>query len=95
MTRSITAALLGLGLVAASVVPALAQTVIVPAPSASPATVVAPAPSTTIVVPQGSTVTVTPPAPTTAVVAVKPWCGGTYSTMGGTNFGGCPGYFPR
>ena len=98
MTRSrITLAALALGLIAASVVPALAQTVIVPAPSASPSTVIAPSQSgTTVVAPPGSTVIVQPPpAPVAAVVPVTPWCGGAYSSAGGSNFGGCPGYLPR
>jgi hypothetical protein len=100
MTRPrIIAAILGLGLVAASVAPALAQsTVIVPAPSASPTTVITPSQSgTTVVVPPGSTVTVQPPpsVTTTAVVPVKPWCAGEYGTPGGTNFGSCPGNLPR
>ena len=95
-----TAAVLGLGLVAAFVAPALAQSpppaVIVPAPSASPPTVVAPSASgTTIVTPPGSTVTVQPPATTTAVVPVTPWCAGAYGAPGGTNFGSCPGYLSR
>src|SRR5215208_7016030 len=97
MNRStITATLAALGLVAVSIVPASAQTpsttVIVPAPSASPATVVTPGPSgTTVVAPPGSTITVQPPAqPMTAAVPVRPWCGGAYGTPGGTNFGGCP-----
>jgi hypothetical protein len=101
MNRStITAALVTLGLLVVAIVPAAAQTqsgttVIVPAPSASPPTVVTPgATGTTVVAPPGSTVTVQPP-PTTAVVAVSPWCAGTYSTMGGTNFGGCAGNIPR
>jgi len=91
MTRSLKAAFLGLGLVAASVVPALAQQPVIvvpaPAPAASP-------PTTTIVVPQGSTVTVTPPAAPAVAVAARPWCGGAYGTPGGTNFGGCP-FVPR
>ena len=98
MTRShIAAAMLALGLLAGLVVPALAQTVVVPAPSASPPTVVAPSQSgTTVVAPPGSTVVVQPPATTTAaVVPVTPWCGGAYGAPGGTNFGSCPGYLPR
>ena len=99
MTRSrITAMVLGFGVLAASVAPALAQnpppTVIVPAPpAASPPTVVAPSASgTTVIAPPGSTVIVQPPAPTTAVVAVRPWCSGAYAAPGGTNFGSCPSY---
>jgi hypothetical protein len=105
MNRStISAALVGLGLLAAAASPALAQsgTVIVPAPppvqspSASPPTVVTPgAGGTTVTVPPGSTVTVTPPAAPSMAVAVKPWCGGEWSSMGGSNFGGCPGNLPR
>jgi hypothetical protein len=94
----ITAALTALGLLALSIAPVAAQaptTVIVPAPSASPPTVVAPSASgTTVVAPPGSTVTIQPPPAPVAVVA-QPWCGGAYSPAGGTNFGGCPGYFPR
>jgi hypothetical protein len=99
--RTITGALVALALLAAFLVPAPAQaqgTVIVPAPapSASPGTtVITPGPAgTTVVAPPGSTVTVQPP-PATAVVAVQPWCAGAYSTMGGTNFGGCAAYLPR
>jgi hypothetical protein len=105
MTRtSFAAAALAVGLVAAGVVPAVAQTpssppaVIVPGPSASPPTVVAPAPGgTTVVTPPGSTVIVQPPAATTtaAVVPVRPWCGGEYATGGGTNFGACGIFAPR
>jgi hypothetical protein len=100
MKRSaLTAALVALGVLAASIVPASAQTpptVIVPAPSASPATGIAPSPSgTTVVVPPGSTVIVQPPTPVTAAVAVKPWCGGEYGAPGGTNFGACPGYLSK
>ena len=96
MTRPrITAAFVGLGLLAASVVPVIAQTVIVPAPSASPPTVVTPSQSgTTVVAPPGSTVTVTPPAQT-ALIPVTPWCAGAYGNPGGTNFGSCPGYLSR
>lgn len=99
--RTITGALVALGLVMVSLAPAEAQqsgTVIVPAPvpSASPGTtVVTPGPAgTTVIAPPGSTVTVTPPA-ATAAIAVQPWCAGAYSATGGSNFGGCPGYFPR
>ena len=101
--RGFTAAILGLGLLAAPMTIAQAQvtvqpggTVIVPAPapSASPSTVViTPTPSgATVVAPPGSTITVQPPAPATAAIAVpaQPWCGGSYSTMGGSNFGSCP-----
>ena len=97
--RGITAAILGLGLLALPFGAAHAQTtvqpggtVIVPAPSASPGTVITPGPGgTTVVVPPGSTVTVQPPPTTTAVaVPVRPWCGGAYSTNGGTNFSSCP-----
>jgi hypothetical protein len=99
MNRStIIGALVALGFLAVAIAPAAAQTgttVIVPAPSASPPTVITPGPSgTTVVAPPGSTVTVQPP-PSTALVAVSPWCAGSYSTMGGTNFGGCPGNLPR
>ena len=100
MTRSrITAAVLGLGLITAFITPALAQspppTVVVP-PSASPTTVITPSPGgTTVVAPPGSTVTVTPPPAPAAIVAAKPWCGGAYGAPGGSNFGSCPGYFPR
>ena len=97
--RTITGALVALGLVAASIAPAAAQaptTVIVPAPSGSPSTVVTPGPAgTTVVVPPGSTVTVTPPPSALPVVAVQPWCAGSYASGGGTNFGGCPGYLSR
>jgi len=99
--RTITGALVALGLVAASIAPAAAQaptTVIVPAPapSAYPSTVVAPGPAgTTVVVPPGSTVTVTPPPSALPAVALQPWCAGTYTAGGGTNFGGCPGNIPR
>lgn len=103
--KRITAALLGLGLVAAPITIAHAQvtvqpgnTVIVPAPapSASPSTVVTPAPAgTTIVAPPGSTITVQPPAPSAVAVPVQPWCNGVYSTTGGTNFGACPSYIAR
>ena len=100
MKRSgILAALVGLGLLVGLVPLAVAQTpttIVVPAPSASPTTVIAPSPSgTTIVAPPGSTVVVQPPPTTTALVPVKPWCGGAYAAPGGTNFGGCPGYYPR
>jgi hypothetical protein len=99
MTRPrITAAILGLGLIAAPLAPALAQsTVIVPSPSAAPTTVITPSQGgTTVVAPPGSTITVQPPAvTTTAVVPVKPWCAGEYGTPGGTNFGSCPGFLPR
>ena len=95
----IATALVALGVLALSIVPASAQqqptTVIVPAPSASPPTVVAPGPAgTTVIVPPGSTVTVTPPPPAVAV-ATRPWCDGAFSPAGGTNFGACPGYQPR
>jgi len=97
--RTITGALVALGLVAASIAPAAAQTpttVIVPAPSGSPSTVVTPGPAgTTVVVPPGSTVTVTPPPSALPVVAVQPWCAGSYVSGGGSNFGGCPGYLSR
>ena len=100
--RGFTVAILGLGLLAAPMTIAQAQvtvqpggTVVVPAPasSASPNTVITPGPSgTTVVAPPGSTITVQPPAPATAAIAVpvRPWCGGSYSTMGGSNFGSCP-----
>src|SRR5205085_10238852 len=70
MTRSrLAAAMLGLGLLAGLVVPVFAQTVVVPAPSASPPTVVTPSQSgTTVVAPPVSTVIVQPPATTTAAV---------------------------
>ena len=47
-------------------------------------TAVAPAtsPATTVIVPPGSTVAVVQTAPA--------WCGGTYASTGGTNFGSCP-----
>ena len=95
----IATALVALGVLALSIVPASAQqqptTVIVPAPSASPPTVVTPAPTgTTVVVPPGSTVTVTPP-PATVAVRTAPWCNGAYSTLGGSNFGACPGHLSR
>ena len=100
--RTITGALVALGLSVVVLAPAEAQTsgtVIVPAPapSASPGTtVITPGPGgTTIVVPPGSTVTVTPPSVVTTAVAVQPWCAGAFSAAGGTNFGGCPGYLPR
>jgi len=105
--RGITAAILGLGLLAAPMTIAQAQvtvqpggTVIVPAPapSASPNTIVTPTPSgTTVVAPPGSTITVQPPAPAATAVAVpvQPWCGGGYSTMGGSNFGSCPSALGR
>jgi hypothetical protein len=98
MTRtSFAAAALALGLIAAGVAPAVAQTsspppaVIVPGPSASPPTVITPSPGgTTVVAPPGSTVIVQPPATTTAaVVPMKPWCGGEFAAGGGTNFGAC------
>lgn len=97
--RTITGALVALGLLVISLVPAHAQaptTVVVPAPSASPGTtVITPGPAgTTVVAPPGSTVTVQPP-PAVAAVAVQPWCAGAYSAVGGTNFGGCAGYLPR
>ena len=38
--------------------------------------------TTTVVVPPGSTVAVVAPAPV-------PWCGGSYVSVGGTNFGSC------
>ena len=99
MTGSrITAAVLGLGLIAAVAGSALAQqpVIVVPERSAAP-TVVAPSPGgTTVVAPPGSTVVVHPPAVTTAtVVPVTPVCGGQYGAAGGTNFGSCPGYLPR
>jgi hypothetical protein len=103
MTRTITAALIAVGLLAVALVPAQAQTstsgtvvVPAPAPSASPGTtVVQPSASgTTIVAPPGSTVTVTPP-PATRPIALQSWCAGAYSPMGGSNFGSCPGNVPR
>jgi hypothetical protein len=100
MRRSrILAASAGLALLVAFAPPVMAQTpstIVVPAPSASPSTVVAPAPSgTTVVAPPGSTIVVQPPPTTTAAVPVTPWCGGAYAAPGGTNFGGCPSYWPR
>jgi hypothetical protein len=103
--RGITAALLGLGLLALPITFAHAQVTVqpggtviapAPAPSASPSTVVTPGPGgTTVIAPPGSTITVQPPARTTVAVPVQPWCNGAYSTAGGSNFGSCPSYVVR